>query len=140
MSSDLKKRIYQAQCIGNVEPIEHMVPYPNLRSLVDGQNIKYGEKMVYADLNLTSDKIYRLAQQTANWLVAEGIKPKDRILIDKLPFPQTEILAFGIWTLGASMVITGDGDLVGAKKTISPAIVISAETDYFKKIKSFPEN
>ena len=43
MSSDLEKRIYQAQCIGNVEPIEHMVPYPNLRSLVDGQNIKYGE-------------------------------------------------------------------------------------------------
>ena len=139
MSSDLKKRIYQAQCIGNVEPIEHMVPYPNLRSLVDGQNIKYGEKMVYADLNLTSDKVYRLAQQTANWLIAEGIKPKDRILIDMLPFPQTEILAFGIWTLGASMVTTGDGDLVGAKKAISPAIVISAETDYFKKIKSFPE-
>ena len=140
MSSDLKKRIYQAQCIGNVEPIEHMVPYPNLRSLVDGQNIKYGEKMVYADINLTSDKIYRLAQQTANWLVAEGIKPKDRILIDMLPFPQTEILAFGIWTLGASMVITGDGDLVGAKKAISPTIIITAETDYFKKIKSFPEN
>ena len=43
---------------------------------------------------------------------------------------QTEILAFGIWTLGASMDITGDGDLVGAKKTISPAIVISAETTY----------
>ena len=140
MSSDLKKRIYQAQCIGNVEPIEHMVPYPNLRSLVDGQNIKFGEKMVYADLELTSDKIYRLAQQTANWLVAKGIKPKDHILIDKLPFPQTEILAFGIWTLGASMVITSDGDLVSAKKAISPTIVISSETDYFKEIKSFPEN
>ena len=140
MSSDLKKRIYRAQCIGNVEPIEHMVPYPNLRSLVDGQNIKYGEKMVYADLGLTSDKIYRLAQQTANWLMDKEVKPKDRVLIDKLPFPQTEILAFGIWTLGATIVITGDENLVEAEETIFPTKTINIETDYFEKIKSFPEN
>ena len=140
MSSDLKKRIYRAQCIGNVEPIEHMVPYPNLRSLVDGQNIKYGEKMVYADLGLTSDKIYRLAQQTANWLIDKEVKPKDRVLIDKLPFPQTEILAFGIWTLGATIVITGDENLVEAEEAIFPTKTINIETDYFKKIKSFPEN
>ena len=140
MSSDLKKRIYRAQCIGNVEPIEHMVPYPNLRSLVDGQNIKYGEKMVYADLGLTSDKIYRLAQQTANWLIDKEVKPKDRVLIDKLPFPQTEILAFGIWTLGATIVITGDENLVEAEEAIFPTITIDIETDYFEKIKSFPEN
>ena len=140
MSSDIKKRIYLAQFIGNVEPIEHMVPYPNLRSLVDGQNIKYGEKMVYADLNLTSDKIYRLAQQTANWLIDKEVKPKDRVLIDKLPFPQTEILAFGIWTLGATIVITGDENLVEAEEAISPTKTINIETDYFEKIKSFPEN
>ena len=125
MSSDIKKRIYRAQCIGNVEPIEHMVPYPNLRSLVDGQNIKYGEKMVYADLGLTSDKIYRLAQQTANWLIDKEVKPKDRVLIDKLPFPQTEILAFGIWTLGATIVITGDENLVEAEETIFPTKTIN---------------
>ena len=140
MSSDIKKRIYRAQCIGNVEPIEHMVPYPNLRSLVDGQNIKYGEKMVYADLGLTSDKIYRLAQQTANWLIDKEVKPKDRVLIDKLPFPQTEILAFGIWTLGATIVITRDENLVEAEEAISPTKTINIETDYFEKIKSFPEN
>ena len=64
--SELKKRIYNAQCIGNVEPIEYMVPYPNLRALIDGQNIKYGQKMVYAQKSLTSDKLYRMAQQTAN--------------------------------------------------------------------------
>ena len=57
MPSDLKERIYQAQCLGNVQPIEHMVPYPTLRALVDGQNIKDGEKLVYADDKLTSDNI-----------------------------------------------------------------------------------
>ena len=137
--TDIKKRIYQAQCLGNVEPIEYMVPYPNLRSLVDGQNVKYGEKMVYADLGLTSDKVYRLAQQTANWLVSEGVKPKDRVLMDQLPFPQCEVFAFGIWTMGASMVLTGDGDLDSAEKATSPTKTITAETDYFEKIKAYPE-
>lgn len=134
MESDLGKRIYKAQCIGNVEPIEHMVPYPNLRALIDGQNIKYGKKMVYADLKLTSDKVYRLAQQTANWLASNDIKPKDRVLVDKLSFPQCEVLAFGIWTLGASMVLTGDKDIEGAKKSINPSMIITSQTDYFKDI------
>ena len=139
MKTKLQKRIYKAQCIGNVEPIEHMVPYPNLRALVDGQNIKYGEKMVYADLGLTSDKIYRLSQQTANWLTSKGIKPKDRILIDEHPFPQCEILAFGIWTLGASMVLTGNKDLKGAKKATAPTFIITSQSNYFEDIRSFPE-
>lgn len=140
MKTKLQKRIYKAQCIGNVEPIEHMVPYPNLRALVDGQNVKYGEKMVYGDLGLTSDKVYRLAQQTANWLVAKGVQPKDRILIDQLPFPQCEILAFGIWTLGASMVLTSEGDLDVAITLTKPTMTITSETDYFEKIKSFSED
>lgn len=137
--TDLQQRIYRAQCLGNVEPIEHMVPYPNLRALVDGQNVKYGKKMVYADLGLTSDKVYRLAQQTANWLISEGIKPKDRILMDKLTFPQCEILAFGIWTLGGSLILTGDDDLIGAEKATAPTLTITTKTDYFEKIKAFPE-
>lgn len=44
MSYDMKKEIYQAQCIGNVEPIEYMIPYPSMRSLIEGQNIKYSDR------------------------------------------------------------------------------------------------
>jgi len=138
MASDLKERIYQAQCLGNVQPIEHMVPYPNLRALVDGQNIKYGEKLVYADNKLTSDNIYSMAQQTANWLSSIGITPSDRILVEKLPFPQNEILAFGIWTLGASMILTGDNNIQEATQYGSPSLVINNKLDYFEKIKKFP--
>ena len=138
MPSDLKERIYQAQCLGNVQPIEHMVPYPNLRALVDGQNIKYGEKLVYADNKLTSDNIYSMAQQTANWLSSMGITQSDRILVEKLPFPQNEILAFGIWTLGASMILTGDNNIQEATQYGSPSLVINNKLDYFEKIKKFP--
>ena len=122
--SELKKQIYKAQCIGNVEPIEYMVPYPNLRALIDGQNIKYGEKMVYADHGLTSDKVYRMAQQTANWLVSLGVSPKDRVLIDKLPFPGPEIIALGAWTLGSSLVLMGDDDREGATRSAQPKLCL----------------
>ena len=137
--SELKKQIYKAQCIGNVEPIEYMVPYPNLRALIDGQNIKYGEKMVYADHGLTSDKVYRMAQQTANWLVSLGVGPKDRVLIDKLPFPEPEILALGAWTLGSSLVLIGDGDTEGATKSAQPKLIITEETGLLGKIKTLQE-
>ena len=140
MTFDLKKRIYKAQCLGNVQPIEHMVPYPNLRALVDGQNIKYGEKLVYAELNLTSDKVYSLAQQTTNWLISMGVSPKDRILVEELPFPQNEILAFGIWTLGASMVLTSDNNIQEANKETFPTLIVNAKMNYFEKIKTFPKN
>ena len=53
MDLDIKSRIYQAQCIGNVEPIEYMIPYPSMRSLIEGQNIKYAEQIIIKDRNIT---------------------------------------------------------------------------------------
>ena len=137
--SELKKQIYKAQCIGNVEPIEYMVPYPNLRALIEGQNIKYGEKMVYSDYGLSSDKIYRMAQQAANFFVSHGVKPHQRILIQRLPFPESEIAILGAWTLGSSLVFTGDDDYEGAIKSTQPSLTISKETDFLKKIKEFSD-
>jgi len=48
LTKSLAERIYQAQCLGNVEPIEYMTPYPNLRGLVEGQNVKHHGKMIFA--------------------------------------------------------------------------------------------
>jgi len=67
-----------------------------------------------------------------------GITPSDRILVEKLPFPQNEILAFGIWTLGASMILTGDNNIQEATQYGSPSLVINNKLDYFEKIKKFP--
>ena len=124
-TSELKERIYNAQCIGNVEPIEYMVPYPNLRALIDGQNIKYGQKMVYAQESLTSDKLYKMAQQTANWLQSNGAAPKDRVMLETLSFPESEIAALGIWTLGCSLVFSGDEDFKSASDDTKPVFTIS---------------
>ena len=137
--TELKKRIYQAQCIGNVEPIEYMVPYPNLRALIEGQNIKYGKKMVYADHGISSDKIYRMAQQAANLFVSLGLKPGERIMIQALPFPESEIAILGAWTLGSSLVFTGDGDFNGAIKHAKPNLIITKEMKFLEQIRKFSD-
>ncbi len=105
MSKKLAKRIYQAQCLGNVEPIEYMTPYPNLHGLVEGQNVKHHGKMIYADLGMTNSEFYSLVQKLANWLVSTGLKPKERVWIHPQQFPHTELLVFGVWTVGASVVL-----------------------------------
>ena len=48
----MKKNIYQAQCIGNVEPIEYMIPYPSMRSLIEGQNIKFSKQLIFSSLSI----------------------------------------------------------------------------------------
>jgi hypothetical protein len=109
MNSDLQDRIYQAQCFGNVEPIEFMVPYPNIYSLVEGQNIKFSESSLYPDLFITNKMFLKLTHQAASWIHSNGGKPESRIFLPILPFPYSEILAFGIWLVGGSVIITDNG-------------------------------
>ena len=106
MDIELKQRIYNAQCIGNVEPIEYMIPYPSMRSLIEGQNIKYGNQLIIKSDNITNLKYYQLIQQTAHWLIHKGLMPRDRIVLPKLKNYQSEILLFSIWQIGATAVLT----------------------------------
>lgn len=82
-----------------------MTPYPNLHGLVEGQNVKHHGKMIYADLGMTNSEFYSLVQKLANWLVSTGLKPKERVWIHPQQFPHTELLVFGVWTVGASVVL-----------------------------------
>ncbi len=106
MNKTLSDHIYQAQCLGNVEPIEYMTPYPNLGALVEGQNIKHHGKMLYADLGITNLDFYKHVRQIANWLTEKGVQPKQRVRVFPQEFPLTEMLVFGIWTLGASVILS----------------------------------
>jgi hypothetical protein len=108
MNSDLKNRIYSAQCFGNIEPVEFMVPYPNIFSLVEGQNVKYRDALLYKDLSITNKEFLDLTNRAASWLTSIGGKPESRILLPSLPFPYSEIMAFGIWNLGGTVVLIND--------------------------------
>ncbi len=121
----LQDRIYQAQCYGSVEPIEYMVPYPNLGTLVVGQNIKLADRIWYSPLEMTYAELYRKIQQTANWLESKDISNHDRVLLVNCPSPETEILAFGIWSIGATLVLAGDEEIGGAITTTKPKLIIA---------------
>ena len=138
MDLDIKSRIYQAQCIGNVEPIEYMIPYPSMRSLIEGQNIKYAEQIIIKDRNITNQTFYNYVQQTSHWLESLGLEPKERMIIPDLGYPQTEILLYGIWNLGAIGVLAVDVDKNNIKDIVSPKLNIDAKTNLFEKIKEQP--
>lgn len=139
MPPDLKQRIYQAQCIGNVEPIEYMIPYPSTRSLIEGQNIKFAEQVIFENPSITNLKFYEYIQQTAHWLDRIGLKPKERIILTELDFPQTEILLFGIWHLGAIAIIPANESLESVKIICETDLVIESNIDLFEKIKDYPK-
>jgi len=126
MSEALSDRIYQAQCMGNIEPIEFMVPYPNIYSLIEGENIKYGHRVLFTGYNLTNKDFLRLVHQGANWLRENGLQPKERVFIHDLEYPMTEIIAFSIWAYGATVILAsstlGKKDLNGVK----PSFVVNA--------------
>ena len=138
MKTDLEKRIYNAQCIGNVEPIEYMIPYPSMRSLIEGQNIKFSEQVIIEAPSITNLKFYDLVQQTAHWLDSIGLNPRERIVISELEYPQTEILLYGIWHLGAIAVIPANMDVNRVKQKSDTSLLVDQGIDLFKNIKDFP--
>jgi len=137
--TNLEKRIYNAQCYGNIEPIEYMVPYPNLHALVEGQNVKYKDHLLYHDLRMTNEDFFIRVQKAAHWLKASGVHPKDRVMMAGLPFPTAEIIAFGIWTMGAILVLTAQNDLKTAKTACQPIFIVPPELDLEKEIDVFDE-
>ncbi len=106
MIKSLREKIYQAQSLGDVEPIEFMVPYPDIAAIVDGMIIKHGDKLLYSDLSWTRKDVHNRIKQTANWLRDQGVHPKERVFLGPISFPDAEVLAFAVWTLGASLVIS----------------------------------
>ena len=135
----INKNIYNAQCIGNVEPIEFMIPYPSMRSLIEGQNIKYSKQTIIGKPHLTNLDFYNYIQRTANWLESIGAKPKHPIIIPTLEYPQSEILLYGIWQLGAIAVINANLDHEIIANQLNDPIFISDKTSLFNEIKNFSE-
>jgi len=139
MNSDLKNRIYSAQCFGNIEPVEFMMPYPNIFSLVEGQNVKYKDALLYKDLSITNKEFLDLTNRAASWLTSIGGKPESRIFLPSLPFPYSEIMAFAIWNLGGTVVLTDD-EYPPKRKDFECLNLISLEVDIKRELsKSNPD-
>jgi hypothetical protein len=121
--------IYKAQCFGNVEPIEYMVPYYNLRSLAVGQCIKFSKSILFSDIGITNGDFLQSINKTANWLVTKGIGKNDRVLVSQIPSPMIEILSYAIWSVGAVLVIAENNEIASATEETNPKLIINNLTD-----------
>ena len=116
-----------------------MIPYPSMRSLIEGQNIKFSKQVIIEDPSITNLKFYGLVQQTAHWLDSIGLQPRERIIISELEYPQAEILLYGIWHLGAIAVIPENMDVDRVKQKSDTSLRVDQGTDLFENIKDFPK-
>ena len=130
--------LYRSQTIGNIEPIEYMIPYPSTQALIEGQTLKFGDQIIYEDHNITNMGFYKLIQKTAHWLNDEGVKPKENVLIQDIGFPQTILLLYGLWHLGARGTIVENTDIDISSKL--PVKIINLEIDLLQNISSYPSN
>ena len=96
--------IYKAQTIGNIEPIEYMIPYPSTQAIIEGQIIKYKNEKVFKDYGLTNDDFFNSIQKMSNWLNDQGILPKDKVVIEDSSFLNSILLLYGLWHIGAVAV------------------------------------
>jgi hypothetical protein len=126
--------IYKAQCFGNIEPIEYMVPYPNLRSLAVGQCLKFSNSILYKDIKMTNGMFYKSINKYANWLSINGIKKSDRVFVTNIPSPMIEILSYAIWSMGAVLVIANEKENDIAIDKTKPKFIIDKITKKDKAV------
>ena len=108
MSESVSDRIYNAQCLGNIEPVEYIVPYPNIFSLLEGENVKFGDNYLFLDQKITNNDFLILINQASNWFSEKKIGIKNRIVIENIDFPIAEIIVFAIWATGNSAIISNE--------------------------------
>ena len=137
MKTDIKTKIYSAQCIGNVEPIEYMTPYPSMRSLIEGQTIKFSDQLMDEISNITNQDFFDLVMQTSNWLQSIGIEPKQRVIVPELEHLECQILLFGIWNMGCSAVFTQGQSIGKIEKRIVDAQTVRLNESLFDNIKTY---
>lgn len=109
MTDSLQERIYRTHWYSNVEPVEFMVPYPNLPALVEGETVKFSQRSLFEDTRLTNGQFRTLVHAAGGWLKSRGVSPGDRIFFGNQAFPNRQILAFACWSVGASLVLLETG-------------------------------
>ncbi|MFL3026749.1 MAG: hypothetical protein ACJZ1O_00430 [Candidatus Neomarinimicrobiota bacterium] len=125
MSELISDRIYNAQCLGNIEPVEYIVPYPNIFSLLEGENIKFGNNYLFLDQKITNNDFLILINKASNWLRENQLDTKSRVLVENIDFPIAEIIIFAIWASGSSVILCQDSINKNELAKVNPDMIIN---------------
>ena len=125
MSELVSDRIYNAQCLGNIEPVEYIVPYPNIFSLLEGENIKFGNSYLFLDQKITNNDFLILINKASNWLRENQLDINSRVVIENVDFPISEIMIFAIWASGSSVILSQERIKKNDLAKVDPAMIIN---------------
>ncbi|MBH31137.1 MAG: hypothetical protein CMG71_03995 [Candidatus Marinimicrobia bacterium] len=113
MDADLRTNIESAQSIRGIPPSEIMTPYPSIRSLLDSQVRRYGDRTYLywrengENLDISFGAFFDRVSQCANYLRKEKVAFGDTVaLTGKGPY-RSLIELFGIWAVGGTANING---------------------------------
>ena len=83
MSESLSDQIYNAQCFGNIEPIEYAVPYPNTFSLLVGENIKFANNYLFLDEKINNNEKAKIYMAIAEIYFGEKMESESMDYLEK---------------------------------------------------------
>jgi acyl-CoA synthetase (AMP-forming)/AMP-acid ligase II len=117
ISPSLREKLQRAQSASGVPPTEAMVPYRSIRELLEHQADRYDQKpflICYADETGRSELCYaeffEEVCKTANFFLASGIRPGDRIATVAYNHSDTVIQYFAAFIMGAVVVPINVGE------------------------------
>lgn len=120
-STKLSNPLFSAHSIRGIPPSEIMIPYPSIRSLLESQVSRYGDKTFVVFYSregnkseLTYHQFFTRVSQAANFLKSRGVEYGDRISILACRNINTLIQYFAVW-MGAGVSLP----LQGKNKKIS---------------------
>jgi acyl-CoA synthetase (AMP-forming)/AMP-acid ligase II len=116
-SSALSEKLMLAQSVGGVPPTEAMVSHRSIRELLDIQADRYDQKpflIFYSDegwrQELKYAEVHEEVCKVANFLLASGIRPGDRIATVSYNHSDTVIQYLAAFALGAVVVPINVGE------------------------------
>ena len=109
LNQQTKENIFSAHCIRGIPQSEIMIPYPNIRSLLESQVLRYSNKtfiVFYSKqgsrIKLSYKQFLRKINQGANFLESHGLGYSDRIMIRARNDLDTLFRYFAVWMIGST--------------------------------------
>ena len=108
MDADLLANIESAQSIRGIPPSEIMIPYPSIRSLLDSQVRRYGDRSFFCrwedgeNRDVSFNDFFNRVSRCANYLRREKVAFGDTVGVTETELYRSLVQLFGIWAVGGT--------------------------------------
>lgn len=143
VDADTQQNILNAQTLRGRPPQSRLVPYRNLRHLLDNRAMESPNKvfLIHYDKDGNRDELTYAAfnarvNQTANLLLALGVKRGDRVSTIAYNHADTVIIYFACWKIGAMVApqnVAEDDQRIAYILRNSEAVIALVRSEYLER-------